>query len=206
MAAARPQHFTPLPSHIDERISMSFWHSLTELPIYDWARQHQFVTAGIEGAHLASSSVFFGSIILLDLRVLGLCRQLIASGLARLTLRVGLIAFVLVVLTGLFMFGIAAPKWLNTPEFGVKMALIALAGINAAIFHVTIWRSVDVWGAEGRPTPRIAQLFALGSIAIWVTVIILGRYLGYAVLLPSRIISDEELEFLMQPGGPLDVF
>ena len=138
---------------------MSFWQSLTELPLYDWARQHQLVTAGIEGAHLASSAFFFGSIVLLDLRVLGFGSRLIVPSLARLTLTIGLVAFVFVTLTGFFMFGLGAPKWVHTPEFSLKMSLIVLAGINAAAFHLTIWRSVDVWGVEGQETPLIAKLF-----------------------------------------------
>ena len=185
---------------------MSLWQSLSELPLYDWARQHQFVTAGIEGAHLASAAFFFGSIVLLDLRLLGFGPRLIVPSLARLTLTIGLIAFVFVTLTGLFQFGISAPKWVSTPEFSLKMGLIVLAGVNAAAFHVTSWRSVEVWGVAGRRTPLTAKLFAFGSITVWIAVAVLGRYLGYAVLVPARFISDKDLEFLMQPGGPLDIF
>jgi hypothetical protein len=185
---------------------VSFWQSLTELPLYDWARQHQLVTAGIEGAHLASSAFFFGSIVLLDLRMLGIGSRLLVPSLARLTLTIGLIGFVFVTLTGLFMFGLGAPKWVSTPEFSLKMGLIVLGGLNAAAFHLTTWRSVDVWGAEGVRTPLVAKLFAFGSIAVWIAVAILGRYLGYAVLVPARFITEQDLEFLMRPGGPLDIF
>jgi hypothetical protein len=185
---------------------VSFWQQLTELPLYDWARQHQLATAAIEGAHLASSAFFFGAIILLDLRVLGFGRRLIVANLARLTLTMALVAFVFVALTGLFMFGLDAPKWSHTPEFWLKMSLIALAGINAAALHLTTWRNVDVWGIENRPTPLNAKLFVLGSVAMWVAVAILGRYLGYATLTPARFFSEGELDLLLRPGGPLDIF
>jgi len=32
---------------------------------------------------------------------------------------------------------------------------------------------------------------------------LLGPYLGYAPLPPARLYSEEELELLLQPGGPL---
>lgn len=185
---------------------MSFWQSVAALPFYEWARQHQLVTAAIEGTHLASSAFFFGAIVLLDLRVLGYGRRLVVASLARLTLTIGLVAFTLVVLTGLFMFGMSAPKWLHTTEFAWKMGLVALGGINAALLHLTVWRRVDAWGAADAHAPRAARSFAAISIVVWLTVAMLGRYLGYVPPVASRFISDEEIEQLMQPGGPLDIF
>lgn len=183
---------------------MSFWQSVTELPLYDWARQHQLATAAIEGAHLASSAFFFGAIALLDLRVLGFGRQLVVAPLARLTLTLALCAFVLVALTGIFMFGMSAPKWLATPEFLLKMALVAIAGVNAMALHLTAWRRVDVWGTPSAGAPRSARLLAAGSLTLWVCVAVLGRYLGYVPLTPSRLYSEHELEQLLAPGGPLN--
>ncbi len=183
---------------------MSFWQQLTELPLYDWARLHPFVTAAIEGAHLASSALFFGAIVLLDLRVLGLGRKLVVASLARLTLSLCLVAFVFVTLSGAFMFGMSAPRWLNTPALVWKLALIALGGVNAAVLHFTSWRSVDRWGESGRAAPRAAKLFVGASLAIWLAVSVLGRYQGYAT--PTRFMSDDELELLQRPGGPLDIF
>lgn len=184
--------------------SVSFWQNLTELPLYDWARLHPFVTAAIEGAHLASSAFFFGAIVLLDLRVLGFGRRLVVASLARLTLTLCLVAFLFVALTGLFMFGMSAPRWLNTPAFVWKLALIALGGVNAAVLHFTAWRTVDNWGESGRDAPRTAKLFVCASLAIWLAVSVLGRYQGYTT--PTRFMSDDELELLLRPGGPLDVF
>jgi hypothetical protein len=183
---------------------VSFWQSLAELPLYDWARLHPFVTAAIEGAHLASSAFFFGAIVLLDLRVLGFGRRLVVASLARLTLTSCLVAFVFVTLTGLFMFGMSAPRWVNTPEFVWKVALIALGGVNAAALHFTTWRRVDVWGAVTARAPRAAKAFVVASLAIWLAVTVLGRYQGYTT--PDRFMSDDELELLQQPGGPLDIF
>jgi hypothetical protein len=183
---------------------VSFWQNLAALPLYDWARLHPFVTAAIEGAHLASSAFFFGAIVLLDLRVLGFGRRLVVASLARLTLRICFVAFVFVVLTGLFIFGMNATRWVNTPVFTWKIGLIALGGANAAALHVTAWRDVDRWGAGAAYAPRAARLFVLGSIVIWVAVTVLGRYQGYTI--PDRFMSDDELELLQRPGGPLDIF
>jgi hypothetical protein len=183
---------------------VSFWQNLAELPLYDWARLHPFVTAAIEGAHLASSAFFFGAIVLLDLRVLGFGRRLVVTSLARLTLTSCLVAFAFVVLTGLFMFGLNAPRWLNTPVFVWKVGLIVLGGVNAVALHFTAWRRVDVWGATAASTPRGAKAFVLASLVIWLAVTVLGRYQGYTT--PDRFMSDDELDLLERPGGPLDIF
>lgn len=66
------------------------------------------------------------------------------------------------------------------------------------------WRHVDVWGAARMRAPRRAKLFAGGSLALWLAVAILGRYLGYVPLTPTRLYSEQELEQLLAPGGPLE--
>ena len=183
---------------------MSFWQSVTEVPLYEWARQHQLVTAAIEGAHLASCAFFLGAIALLDLRVLGFGRRLVVASLARLTLALALGSFAIVVLTGLFMLGLSAPKWLHTPEFALKIAFVLLGGLNAAALHFGAWRRVGIWGASGGRTPPSARLAAAASLTVWLCVAVLGRYLGYSPLTPSRLYSEQELEQLLEPGGPLE--
>lgn len=139
-------------------------------------------------------------------RVPGYGRRLVVANVARLTLGIALVAFAFVVLTGLFLFGVSAPKWLHTTEFAGKMGLVALGGVNAAALHLTAWRGADVWGAAHARAPRSAHSFAAVSMVVWLAVAILGRYLGYVPPVASRFISGDEIEQLMEPGGPLDIF
>jgi hypothetical protein len=62
------------------------------------------------------------------------------------------------------------------------MCLIMAAGVNAAVFHTTVFRSADVWDAEDMrhlPPPPSVRASAAISLLIWISVIACGRLLAY---------------------------
>ena len=61
----------------------------------------------------------------------------------------------------------------------IKLTLIAVAGINALLFHVGIYRSVAKWN-ENVPAPALARVHAVASLVIWIAVICCGRLLAYS--------------------------
>jgi hypothetical protein len=87
-------------------------------------------------------------------------------------------ALLLVVPAGLMMFSAHPHDFASNGVFILKLCLIAAAGINAALFHVGVYRSVDRWNTAVA-APGIAKIQALFSIALWVTVILCGRLLAY---------------------------
>jgi len=60
----------------------------------------------------------------------------------------------------------------------LKLVLIMCAGINAALFHAGVYRTVLDWDT-GRAAPLSARLHAAASLAIWISVIACGRLLAY---------------------------
>lgn len=62
--------------------------------------------------------------------------------------------------------------------FILKLCLIATAGVNAALFHVGVYRSVSQWNT-GTAAPAIAKVQAVLSMALWVTAVLCGRLLAY---------------------------
>jgi hypothetical protein len=62
--------------------------------------------------------------------------------------------------------------------FGLKLLLLALAGLNAARFHRGVFRSVRDWDT-GRTAPPAARAAALASLVLWTGVITCGRLLAY---------------------------
>ena len=91
-------------------------------------------------------------------------------------------SFLLIVPSGLLMFTAHATEFIQSGVFALKMMLILAAGINAALFHATTYRTADVWGSEEMrklPPPPSVRAFAALSLLLWISVIACGRLLAY---------------------------
>ncbi len=133
----------------------------------------------LEAIHVMALSVVFGTILVVDLRVLGLASQdrpftRLSSELLRITWS----AFAVSVLTGSLMFITNARVYAHNTSFRVKMLLLILAGLNMAIFHLTAGRSVSKWD-DAASGPRIGRTTAALSIVLWVAIIFSGRVIGF---------------------------
>jgi hypothetical protein len=110
--------------------------------------------------------------------LLGVSRSLPIRRLAGHTLPWTAGAFVLIVPSGLAMFTAHASEFIGNPVFAIKMCLIVAAGVNAAIFHVGVYRSAAAWDVGVMP-PLAARAAAAGSLLGWISVIACGRLLAY---------------------------
>src|SRR5277367_6061554 len=92
----------------------------------------------VETTHTLGIVLVAGTIMLVDLRLLGLGLrgEPVASVVQRIvpwTLR----GFALMFVTGALLFCSEAVKLYHSPAFRIKLVLLALAGLNALIFHLT---------------------------------------------------------------------
>jgi hypothetical protein len=156
----------------------AFWLELARGGFATWIQLTPYAYATFEGIHLVGVAFFFGSLVLLDLRLLGLMPELPAGPVGRFLLRASLPAFSLLVVSGILLFVPSADRYASSPVFLLKLCAIAVGGVNALAFHLTAWRRVDVWG-RAAPTPWSARTTAVVSVAVWVTVIAFGRWMGY---------------------------
>ena len=90
------------------------------------------------------------------------------------------VSFLVAVVTGVLLFMGQATNYLNNNEFRVKMVLMALAGVNLAIFHFFTWSRVKTWN-DGVQTPVGAKVAALLSLSLWAGVVIAGRWIGWTL-------------------------
>jgi hypothetical protein len=81
------------------------------------------------------------------------------------------------VATGLPLFAAESVKLIDNPAFLVKLVLLVLAGLNARLFHLTVYRKVDEWNCTGT-TPLPARLLAGTSAVLWLSVIVAGRLIA----------------------------
>jgi hypothetical protein len=141
-------------------------------------RHELWLYPAVEIVHIAGFVILVGSIAMFDLRLLGLSRTLPVRQMARHLLPWTWGALLLIVPTGLLMFITHASDFLVNPAFQLKLLLILAAGVNAALFHAGVYRSVMQWDAGAAP-PRAAKLHASASLGIWLGVIACGRLLAY---------------------------
>ena len=124
----------------------------------------------LETVHIASIGALVGSVLLLELRVFGLGREIGVVPLARLVLRTALASFVCAVASGSLLFVSAATEVAANPAFRAKLVLILIAGLNAVVFHAR-------GGLRGRDT--LARLQAAASLLLWLSVLAAGRLIAY---------------------------
>jgi hypothetical protein len=151
----------------------------------------------IESSHVIGLTMVFGTIAIIDLRLLGIASTRrpftrVASDVLRWTWA----AFALTLTTGLLMFITNAGVYYHNFYFRSKMVLLALAGINVLIFELTTGRSVHRWDKD-EAAPLTGKTVAAVSLVLWVAIIFLGRWIGFsttrAQFQPDPDINIEDL-------------
>lgn len=127
----------------------------------------------MEIVHFTGLCLLIGTVGVVDLRMLGFLRGIALPSLHRL-IRFGVLGFSLNVLSGTVFVASSPDQYLYNPAFQIKMGLIALAGVNMALFYLTTARKLrDL--APNALAPRSAKIFAAVSLSSWMLVIAAGR-------------------------------
>jgi hypothetical protein len=143
-------------------------------------RQSNWFFSTVDTVHTLGIILVAGTIMLLDLRLLGLALRSVpvAQVVARIVPST-LGGFGLMVVSGSLLFSSEAVKMYHSPAFRIKMLLLAMAGLNALIFHRTIYRDVAHWDPAS-VVPARARLAGLLSLVFWIAIIAAGRAIAYA--------------------------
>ena len=121
----------------------------------------------VETVHIWGIGMLFGSVVLMDLRVLGLGKALDYSALSRLGIAVSVLGFSLAVITGSMLFITHAADLIASRLFILKMCLIFLLIANATLLRMRVVIN------------PVTKAQAVISLVGWASVIGLGRWLAY---------------------------
>jgi hypothetical protein len=121
----------------------------------------------LNALHILSIGMLVTSAMLMDLRVLGLARGLPAETVIRYLRPVAIIALLAALATGLTLFSVRPVDYFDNFAFRLKMLLLAAAVGNAIVF--TSFRGHHLGG----------KLMALISMALWLSVLVAGRFIGF---------------------------
>ncbi len=144
-------------------------------------RENDVLFPLIESAHVVAICLVVGSILVLDLRLLGLAS--IHRPVSRLTAAVLPVtwgAFAVAATSGFLLFISNATKYLENGYFVAKILLICAAGVNMIIFHGISAKDLPQWEKEPMP-PLRARLAGVLSILLWIAVVACGRWLGFTM-------------------------
>jgi hypothetical protein len=125
--------------------------------------------------HTMGMAVLVGACWVLDLRLLGISRNIPLSAF-RWVFRAVAIALVVNLVTGLLLFTARASTWGTALPFLVKMVLVVASAATVLPIRQYVLRGVDGQEAGGN-----ARLLAIASIFAWSGAITAGRLLAYLV-------------------------
>jgi hypothetical protein len=133
----------------------------------------------VESVHVWALCVFLGMAIMLDLRLVGVVmRDVPVSQVARRLLPWTVAGFLVMIASGILLFYAIPVRTYQNIFFRAKLVLLVLAGINAWVFHATIWRRVRSWDLQPI-APRGARVAGLASLVLWAGIVFAGRMIAY---------------------------
>jgi Family of unknown function (DUF6644) len=142
-------------------------------------RESLWVFPIIEGSHVLALGLSVGTVLWFDLRLMGVAMQQHTVSEAFDHVRKWmLLGFTIMFVTGGLLFWSLAERCYVSGYFLLKLILLALAGINVAVYHFTIDRTRDQWGKAPVP-PLQARIVGFISIVLWAGVIAAGRIMAY---------------------------
>jgi len=144
-------------------------------------RENDLLFPFTESVHVLAVCLVVGSIAVVDLRLLGFASIDRPVGrLMRSILPITVGAFGLAVAAGSLLFISHASKYLENRFFIAKITLIALAGVNMAVFHLIGARNLNQWENDALP-PLFARVAGGLSLFLWVSVVACGRWIGFTM-------------------------
>jgi hypothetical protein len=140
-----------------------------------FANADSWVFGTFQTFHFMGLCLLFGTMAVVDLRLLGLFKRLsVKSVLAFLPLAI--VGFIIMASSGYAMVTTNPGLYLYNPAFRMKMYMVALAGINALVFTVLEHRQAVLVGV-GQDTSAFTKVTAGASLIGWTAIMIFGRLL-----------------------------
>lgn len=140
-------------------------------PVGAFLRNSRVLFPIVESIHLIGLALFVGTLLLIDMGLLGVAMRRqpvadVAAALAPFTWT----GFVLLLLTGPFMFTAQAAKWHDNPVFWIKMLLL----IVATVFQLSVRSKIAL-----PLRPATAKLIGAASLVLWVTTGLLSKMMEF---------------------------
>lgn len=129
--------------------------------------------------HILAVATLFGSVLVLDLRLLGLWRQIPLGYLSKPLVTMAASGFCVAAITGAGLLATKATEYVGNPFLYIKFPAIALALINVLVIHRSAaWKAHRIRELSSQEQSQLARMGGT-SLACWLTAITAGRMIGY---------------------------
>lgn len=133
----------------------------------------------VNAGHIFGVALLVGSIVPLDLRILGAWRSAPLAPLWIVLTRTAGAGLVLAITFGTLLFITRATEYISSSLFIAKMVIVALGTANILGLRMLSARQPANTTPPHEHTPTRLRLAAGLSLAAWLTALILGRLVGY---------------------------
>jgi hypothetical protein len=125
--------------------------------------------------HILGLSTLFGSVLVLDLRLLGVWRRVPLTSIEAPTLTLAACGFGVAVISGSALISTNATEYIGNPFLPIKFAAIGLGVLNVGVAQfLPAWRR-----RSAEPASAGLKLIGATSLACWLAAVTAGRMLGY---------------------------
>ncbi len=131
----------------------------------------------LETIHSLGMAMLIGSLGLINLRVLGVKPELPLLGMRQL-LPLAWLGFTLNAISGTLLFTSDAVYFFESYTFRIKMVLIVLGGLNAALLGQRIFREAAAGAVAAAPAAG-TKWIAATSLVFWFGAVCAGRLIAY---------------------------
>jgi len=129
--------------------------------------------------HILGVACLFGSVLVLDLRLLGVWRKVSLPAISEPTVPVAAAGFMVAVLTGISLLATKATEYAGNPFLYIKLPAVALGAVNVLVLsRLPGWKNRKIRELSVREQSHLAIAGGV-SLFCWLTAITAGRMIGY---------------------------
>lgn len=150
--------------------------AIEALPAAASLRTARWGYALVNATHILGFALLIGAIVPLNLRLLGVWREVPLSTLSRVLTPVAAAGLLIAVTAGLLLFSVRAQDYAGSSLFQIKLVLVLAGTASALLFH---WRA-GLWlqraGNAGSPVRAVV------SILCWLGALLCGRLIAFSAI------------------------
>jgi hypothetical protein len=161
--------------------AIDYLNSLGDSPVSLWIAESTWAFPALEVVHIFAISMVFGTIAVIDLRLLGLAStKRPYSEMARELLPWTWGAFFVAAVCGSILILSRPTGYFENTDFRLKFVCMALAFANMLVFQLITSKSLAGWD-RGAP-PVAAKVAGAVSILLWIGVVYFARMTGFTMV------------------------
>jgi hypothetical protein len=152
-----------------------------ETPLALAVAQSEWLFPAIEVVHVFSICMVFGTVAIIDLRLLGLAStNRRYTDMARELLPWTWGAFAVAAVFGTLLISSRPVGYFENADFRLKFLCMGLAAVNMLVFHFITSRDVTQW--DKGATPFAGKVAGALSLVLWIGVVYFARMTGFTLV------------------------